>query len=570
MTRQFQPVALRRFLRADDRRLNPFFVGRNRIIDDIMCIAQDVAAHDPQRDPAAPGEGRTQLIQGPPGIGKTSLLRTIQERCIQELKESTDRRHRVIPVLITDPKELSREHVGRHITQTIEEIHDRLGNREARAFVRNVLGAVQSVTVLGVGFQRAPKNDGGTDIPVIPTGCSILLMIDEIQTIDPTPNGPAARILQFLEGGSKGQPILPILAGLSNSRDILDSIGLSRTASQSVHSISSLSKAEVAKAVQLYIKHFGITATHTTCERWVRTLGRWSKGWPKHLQNGLAVLGENLLTENGELDRVDMMITQMQAVERRIDYYWTRFGTFRRRPALIGQIMAHLGTEAVSQDAIEMAIRSVMQMEAWRGVAAPKFDDMLRRGLIDEIMDEDVLYACPVPSLRSFAVAHTGTPLHLAALRGRVDRVSDRLAEGIEGNVRDSWGRTPLHLAAQENWPDIITVLLANGTERDAVDQWGRTPLHLAAKEDAEDSIRALLAAHAPTHRIDVHGETPLHYAARADCDRAVAILLATGAKFNACNQTGQTPADLAPLNSISRRLLEKAVTDANPKVPRA
>ena len=62
--------------------------------------------------------------------------------------------------------------------------------------------------------------------PVIPDGCSILLMIDEVRTLDGAVDGPATgAVLKFLDGGSDELPILP---DLPNSRDVIDRMGQSR------------------------------------------------------------------------------------------------------------------------------------------------------------------------------------------------------------------------------------------------------------------------------------------------------------------------------------------------------
>ncbi len=159
-------------------------------------------------------------------------MRTIQEHCIQDLADSSKGRHRVIPILVADLKNLSKEHVGRRIQQTIQEIHDRVGNREIRSFVHGVSEAVQSVTVFGVGFQHVPMKDGAKDVSVIPDDFSILLMIDEVRTLDEAVDGPATdAVLQFLDGGSDELPIRPDLPDLPNSRDFIDRMGQSRYAS---------------------------------------------------------------------------------------------------------------------------------------------------------------------------------------------------------------------------------------------------------------------------------------------------------------------------------------------------
>ncbi len=287
-----------------------------------------------------------------------------------------------------------------------------------------------------------------------------------------------------------------MLAGLANSGQVLERLGLSRIGGRASRRLATLKQDDVHQAVQRFIHHFGITATADDGDIWARTLYRWSKGWPKHLQNGMVVLGEALLTADGLLSKVDVMAAQRQAVRLRHVYYLTRLGEHRGVPALTGLLMARLGRDPVSESHVRNAIHLVMRKEEWNGMAAPEFEAMLRRGLIDEIITphSKVLYECPISSLRSSVTAQTGKPLHDIAMGGDTDDVESWFQDH-DVDSRDGWGHTPLHLAAQGNWPAMIDELLAHGAMLEAGDQWQCTPLHLAASDNAEDSLACLLKA---------------------------------------------------------------------------
>ncbi len=563
MNPHFKLAALQEFIDSDDRRLNPFFVGRDDIMSNIMRAAHSIAVHDPTASSVWPAKGRMQLIQGPPGIGKTSLLDALNEHCLDGVKDN-DNAPFILPVMIPEAKALSAAHVAERLYTTIDEINRQRPNDRLRRFMWGltaIVGSLQELSVTADGFRyRRQINTPPAKKQKLPPNTAVLLLIDEIQTVLGGPDDEAAHVLQYLEGGSRGQPILPVLAGLSNSSRVLDRLGLSRIGGRAPQTMERLNKAEVAKAAQSFFDYFGIAGTTVEQERWARSLYRWSKGWPKHLQNGLSALGEMLISQGGQLSQCDMMTVQRNVVNLRHSYYLTRFGEHDDEPELIGSIMAQLGRDPVSARHIRNTISSVMQKEEWQGIEPPTFEPMLRRGLIDRRIrpSGEIVYTCPIPSLHSFAVTQTGSTLLKLAGHGRADLVIDAIRKGQDPASSDAWGRTPLHITAQENWPTVITTLLDHGVEPDAIDQWGRTALHMAAHENAEESISELLAAGANIHATDTDGETPLHHAAREDSVQAVEMLLAARANPNVRNKMDRVPRDVAPANSESSRALNK------------
>ncbi len=72
------------------------------------------------------------------------------------------------------------------------------------------------------------------------------------------------------------------------------------------------------------------------------------------------------------------------------------------------------------------------------------------------------------------------TPLHLAALNGRVDIVASLLEHGADPNVQDKFGRTPLHLAALNGHVDVVRLLLEHGADPTVKNKDGDTPLDIA------------------------------------------------------------------------------------------
>ncbi len=558
----FDYQGLHDFIVARDRILNPVFVGREDAIERIDDCLELIRTRRHEPGTGTPSaKGLMQLIQGPPGVGKTSLLDTMTDRYIDRLADGGIP-HKVIPIVISNTRTLSVDHVNREMQNGMIRVLDRIGNEDVRVFVRKLFSIVRDIDFFGLRLGRSDTREAS--LPRLPKNCTILLMIDEIQTATSDLDAAAA-VLQHLEAGSNGQAIMPVLAGLANSSDHLERLGLSRQADDSITYLKPLLPSEIVAATHRFITAFGIQSMPATRQLWARTLWRWSKGWPKHLQNGLSVLATQLLNTQGDLVAVDLMTAQRMERAKRIQYYWTRFGDEQRRnPALLGNVMARLGRDPVSARRVEAAIRDTMQMGVWDDTPAPEWDDMLRRGLIDieRIQARGSTYACPIPSLHSFAVTCTGPPLHAAVLDSDIDAIANGTDADINVNGQDAWARTALHIAAQEDCPDMVVALLGAGASIEAADQWGQTSLHHAAHENAEHALMALLNHGANVHACDQRGETPLHHAARTDSAYALQQLLDAHTNPRARNRFGKTARDLAPPSSNSRRLLDGIAPD--------
>lgn len=97
------------------------------------------------------------------------------------------------------------------------------------------------------------------------------------------------------------------------------------------------------------------------------------------------------------------------------------------------------------------------------------------------------------------------TPLHYAALKGRVELGRLLLAHGATPNAHTTQGHTdmfntsppvvgetPLHLAAAYGHAAFVELLLANKADKQATDHCGQTALHWAARYQQEALLRLL------------------------------------------------------------------------------
>jgi len=142
------------------------------------------------------------------------------------------------------------------------------------------------------------------------------------------------------------------------------------------------------------------------------------------------------------------------------------------------------------------------------------------------------------------------SPLHKAALCGRMDCVKFLLTRGVDINAQGCSCRTPLVCAANEGHTEIVALLLNSGALIEIEDTLDETALHKAATIGNVDLLRLLLTTNMGGPRNinakNVLGSTPLSNAAHRGHIQAVQILLAHGANPLICDDFGYLPKDVA------------------------
>lgn len=145
------------------------------------------------------------------------------------------------------------------------------------------------------------------------------------------------------------------------------------------------------------------------------------------------------------------------------------------------------------------------------------------------------------------------TPLHMAAMKGRVELLEYLVRDAKDVNRPDQFGRTSLHLAAAGGSAEMIDRLMTLGAKVDAVDKKGRTPLHQAAVRFRSEAAARLLAAGAKVDARDQDSATPLILLARQGTDSAevdklacdvARVLLDAGADASATDAQGRSALD--------------------------
>ena len=84
--------------------------------------------------------------------------------------------------------------------------------------------------------------------------------------------------------------------------------------------------------------------------------------------------------------------------------------------------------------------------------------------------------------------------------------------------VKDLNGNTPLHWAALNGRIDMLTSLIQNGADVESKEDFGRTPLHFSAVGGHHEVCKALIEAGAKLNSVEIDGFSPLMVAISANC----------------------------------------------------
>ena len=224
-------------------------------------------------------------------------------------------------------------------------------------------------------------------------------MVDEIQTL----KTEQALVLQSLHLATVGLPIVPVLAGLANARDVLAQCGISRLNDDGVHTLGRLGDGEPAEAVRKMLDAFRVETAGADTGRWAARLEEHSDGWPQHLQNAMRSLAEALVEAEGALAAVEEAAVLARAQERRLQAYRARRSPQMQEAIfLLARAMAGVPASGLRRNDAVGLIGSLVRGEGdcgWRlpeGMSPSEFlDHLVHRGALQS--GEDDRLVCPIP-----------------------------------------------------------------------------------------------------------------------------------------------------------------------------
>ena len=363
---------LRRLVEIRDRHEPLVFVGRK---DELRHLRGVV-------DMMAPGQvpGAVRIVQGAPGMGKTSLCVRFQHQLNEDALRATAKppqgEEDGAPALWADltcadlkkpPLDLVRS-ISQRIGETLQSaltrpMEDKLSMpAQAGDALRASWGLLAQRLFRGKSWdeireaafglnQRSSLEDcvNAYVDHAWPPNCTIALCLDEAQNCD-VESGQAQENLQAL-CVAKHRGRLPLLCfGLPNTADVLDQMGVSRPPNAAVRTLGCLNPGEGLQAIERTLDALGLSADDPAWSAHLASLGMTARQWdgwrartakaladasgefPQHIAIALISLGDVMLGMHGG-QRFDDPLRQdvlTQHQERRIEYYEGRL----RGPAL--------------------------------------------------------------------------------------------------------------------------------------------------------------------------------------------------------------------------------------------
>ena len=403
--------ALRDFAARGDRDDTPFFAGRSEQIAAIDDLCARALARAKDGDAL---KGATQLFQGAPGAGKTALLSEMRRRWAGR----AGRRGYTCPIPVRIRfHELADEAI---VTGRIAEAVDPTAERDyRRTSIRSISG---QAGIPGMGSGRGTYRTGVA--PPVPSfhelsrrfpqhswSRPVCLMVDEIQNADRS----ALAVLDTMHEAELGLPIVPVLAGLGNSYDVLSvDVGLSRFEIDSVHSLGALAPEEARQAVEAMLSECRVDRTGAEKD-WPALLSERSDGWPQHLHNGMRALAGELVRVEGKLADIDAAVVLERESKYRQRAYIARISPqMQDARRLVAAVLTALPEEGALLNDIDEEIKHQSSVRTGDdpddhprklpdGMNRKAFfNHLVRRGALQG--DAETRYACPIPSFRRFLI----------------------------------------------------------------------------------------------------------------------------------------------------------------------
>ncbi len=377
---------LREFSTETARDSGRFFVGREAALGRVA----DAAAGWRRAVSAGQAPFGVVLISGAPGVGKTAILRQ---------------------VLKNPPKSAAALSIPLLRLSSEETLALSLRNALAGPADRAVASVRPSGVTANLGLAKFTWDRASTPpatLSELDDGLSVgggadavVLLIDEVQNATPE----QARMLAALHQGATGLPLVPVLAGLSDTGDVLARGGISRRAVEYDIRLGRLGEGEPAEAVRMMLDAFRIAGSDAVRERWGRDIEAASDRWPAHLKTALTALARELLRTDGDLALADWDRTKRDAAALRTAGYAAGVSLEMENAAtLLAQFLRGTEDQPVRRVHALAELQRLMELSPVRDMEPEELlDHLIHQGVLHD-PNGDRLYLCPIPSFRDFLI----------------------------------------------------------------------------------------------------------------------------------------------------------------------
>ena len=432
-TALFDDDGLRDFAAAGEGSPPPVFVGRTEAIADIQAAARRAWK------PGASNQGEpgaTRVLHGAPGAGKSSILAELAARC------GTSRDPGAPRILL-----LGSSHFA-DISAAYLSLASAVNPLEAeRLFeaTRRGLSAGGALKFLGSGVDGGLDRDRAQGAPAptmsafaewvsgwsgpnsaqaSPWNFPLIVAIDEAQRLPPGDRTPAAYFVQTIHEATIGLPLTLVLAGLGDTQDRAQEMGLMR--GLKLYEVGRLSVEETDELMRGFCSRFGLRAEGS--EPFLAELAAGAEGWPRHLHFALQALGEEALATDGDLGRVSWSTAAKRAAESRLRYYRAQQSReMKAADRLVAAVMRDLRDDMPLSVVVGLIEANAADAPGFRLADSTTPEAFFRRLVHQGALHEgaDGRFHCPIPSFRSFLIEEGKRSLGFDPGRARPPETED-------------------------------------------------------------------------------------------------------------------------------------------------
>ena len=356
------------------------FHGRQDIIREFVEILEE-AVED--RD------GGILIFQGPPGVGKTTLLLELSRIAKEELDwEVVD----ISPTVFADASQLA----------------DAAGLNTAV----NEQRSSQGEAVGGIGMEQSRAFDNPSQVlrSIAQPGKGTLLVMDEAQRIDQIlcmgveQEMDATNALRLILSGRCGGPVLLLAGGLGLTENAFREMGIERLHGGSVTNLNQVSDKSARKIIEAGLsKGAKVRASSRGYTELVEEVVKRSLGWPQHLVSYGAAAVE-VMREYGRRGLPPDVRKRIleRGDELREEYYSRTASSLERwECAVLGHLVRHSGDKNKWDSLILKQIDNALQER--NDNPLPLRERALASGVLAEVPNEKV-YHIPIPLMADWLV----------------------------------------------------------------------------------------------------------------------------------------------------------------------
>ena len=399
---------VRRYVRAGDRGEEPVFVGRESLFEKVIDMG--AAAAEGQTD------SRTIVVAGAPGAGKTAFMRELKKRWNEgRLGLAVSLRPGgLTPAMLF-------EKIAEAVDEPVQETREDTTTTKGGVSGGVKLERERSHRVVRPGdMERVLRSD---EVPWslirerfgehLNADSPLLLLCDEAQNMDDE-SKPLRTFLDSLHSGDDGPspiPLVPVLAGLSDTTSKIVECGVSRPTDENDVSMGALSEKETEEYALKTLVHLDADATQGELAAWAGWFVDDCHGWPQHLRTQMTAVAKAMLdADTSRLRDLDARVIADAASDARNRYYRLRLAAtgHNGNRSLVGEIAHAAGRDGVEEEhLVAEAARLARAYNERTADAEVSGKDIVSKCIHAGVFQTTPkgLYACPIPSMRRYLVS---------------------------------------------------------------------------------------------------------------------------------------------------------------------